>query len=422
MSLLFILVLSLVGALLESASIQMTRSRKRADVNLALESVFAEYHPEMLHIYDLFVRFGSDEETLRNRMEYYGAGNMSHQLIKRELLTDYEGAVYYNQAIRYMKDLLGLEHNPGESKEIPKELSYEEKERSILGELKPLLDEEEVGLKGEDNPLDLAGRQKTMGLLSLLIGRDTSVSQQNLVIETLPSHRTLQQGDYPKQDTGGTTEALFFQAYLMEHFFHYTESKETRALLYELEYLLEGEESDRENLEAVCRKLVNLRMAVNYAYLLTDAGRQAEAEAMALTLCSLVLNPEVTPLVKQAVLLAWAYAESIVDVRALLRDKKVPVVKTADTWQIQLANVSKLGTGEEISGEKNFETGLAYADYLKALLLSEKKETLCMRSLDLIEANLHMKADQCTTKVQIKTKVELRRGVRDEFLTTFAYQ
>ena len=77
MSLLFILVLSLVGALLESASIQMTRSRKRADVNLALESVFAEYHPEMLHIYDLFVRFGSDEETLRNRMEYYGAGNIS---------------------------------------------------------------------------------------------------------------------------------------------------------------------------------------------------------------------------------------------------------------------------------------------------------------------------------------------------------
>ena len=40
LALLFVLIISLVGALIESASIQMTKNQKRANVVLALEITF----------------------------------------------------------------------------------------------------------------------------------------------------------------------------------------------------------------------------------------------------------------------------------------------------------------------------------------------------------------------------------------------
>ena len=42
-SLIFILLVSFAGSLMESASIQMAKNYRRADMNRAIESVFAEY-------------------------------------------------------------------------------------------------------------------------------------------------------------------------------------------------------------------------------------------------------------------------------------------------------------------------------------------------------------------------------------------
>lgn len=423
LSLLFILILSMVGALVESASIQITRSRKRADVNTALESVFAEYHIDMLHIYDVFVRFGCEEGGIQNRLEYYGAGNMSHTLAKVRLLTDNQGNDYYNQAVRYMKSQLGI--NTDSSKAVEKEgefFSYETERDEVFANLEGLLKEEEAGLAQENNPMNWARNLKSTGLLSLLVPNSETLSNSTIAVETLPTHRALQKGTDKQTEQNGVGDKWFFVRYLKEHFANYRTEETSKPLLYEQEYLLAGEPGDKENLEAVCKKILNMRMALNYAYLLSDTQRQAEAEAMALSLCALVLNPEIIPLVKQAILLVWAYGESIVDMRGLLKGKKVPVIKTWETWQLQLANVTKLGTNEEISGEKDYEQGIIYEDYLETLLLMENKEALCMRSLDLIETNLHIKTDQCITKASIETKLLLRRGVRDTFITTFEYQ
>ena len=132
--------------------------------------------------------------------------------------------------------------------------------------------------------------------------------------------------------------------------------------------------------------------------------------------------PQLTELVKHAILLAWAYGESIVDVRVLLKGKKSPFVKTHDTWQLQLANLVKLGTEQEKTGEKDEGEGLRYQDYLYGLLLLERNETLSMRSLDLIESNLHIKTDQCMTKATVKSVQTLWQGVEDQFTNHYAYQ
>ena len=421
LSMVFLLVLSLVGALLESASIQMTRSRKRADVDLALESTFAEYHMELLEVYDIFSRF-SQEDALVKRLEDYGADGMEHELVGQEVLTDHGGSAYYRQAICYIKNKLHLNDTDFPEEEyVEEELPYEEKKETVSGELETLLKEEEEGLIKKESPLEWAENLKGKGILSLLVAEPEQLSDFTIEPETLPSHRELKKGTFGRgrEEIG---DKMYFLSYLDEHFSSYGKGQKEGALAYEKEYLLMGRKSDRENLEGVCQTIVNLRMAVNYGYLLTDATRRAEAEAMAVTLCSMVLNPQIEPLVKQALLLTWAYGESIVDVRGLLKGGKVPLVKTAETWQLQLANVCKLGTAKEISGEKKQESGLSYEDYVKGLLLIEETENLCMRSLDLVEANLHVKTDQCVTRVEVQTTLQLRRGIKDVFVTSFRYQ
>lgn len=424
LALIFILMLSVVGALIESASIQITKNRKRADTLLALESVFAEYDRKMLDEYDLFVHRGSEVYEISRRLSYYGADNMAHSLEQVELLTDHFGEPFFRQAVRYMKDWLGIEGQGqlDSGMDFSTDGSIEQEEADVTQQLQGLLEQEEVTLPEENNPLSDVQRLKNTDLITLVAPESESLSEKSIDVSALPSRRDLQQGNFGEEVENSLADKAFFHAYLAEHFGSMADSKEGRALLYEKEYLLGGYASDKENLEAVCEKILNIRMVANYGYLLTDSTRQAEAEAVATALSSLLTVPEISQLVKHLLLFGWAYGEGIVDLRSLLKGERVPLMKTSDTWQLQLANLGKLGTSEEISGEKDFTSGLSYEDYLKTLLLTEKIDVLCMRSLDLIESYLGIKTDDCMTKAKIKTKLTLRRGVRDSFTTMFGYQ
>jgi hypothetical protein len=349
-------------------------------------------------------------------MAYYGARNTKHTIKQIQLLTDYDGAPFYEQAVRYMKDWLGMEDMGGgtgndfSADSLGNEWSQGELSNSL--ELKGLLEQENAQLPKEDNPIESVKNLKNKPLLSLLVSNQEELSNRSITPETLPSHRTLQKGSFAQEMQNGTGDRLFFIAYLFEHFFNVTDGERQAPLLYEQEYLLGGQARDQENLEAVCKKIMNIRTVSNYTYLLTDSAKQAEAEAMALTLCSLISLPAVTEVVKHAILFAWSYGESIVDMRALLKGKKVPLVKSSDSWQLQLSNLAALGTEKEIANEKDMERGLSYQDYLKGLFLLEDTGTLSMRCLDLIETNLHIKTDQCMTKVEIQS---------DSFTTTYEY-
>lgn len=422
LALIFVLMISLVGVLVESVSIQMTKNRKRADTILALESVFAEYDRKMLEEYDLFVRNGCSEAVLADRLEYYGAENISHSIIKQELLTDNGGSPFREQAIRYAKNWLGIDASLEDTDYEFYSENYLEEEDAVNMTLEELLARDEGELPEEGNPLSSVKRLKETNLLTLVCGNPEELSGRSIAVDSLPSGRELEAGNWGEQTSKDATDNMFLAAYLTEHFGCLTDVKNARALHYEQEYMLSGYASDRENLEKVCEQILSIRMAANYGYLLTDSVKQAEAETLALTLCSLLTVPGITEVVKHALLLAWSYGESIVDVRVLLKGKKVPAIKSADSWQLQLVNLVKLGTHEETVSEVDTPGGLGYQSYLTGLLVMENKEALSLRSLDLIESNLHIKTDECTTKVEVKSKATLRRGVKESFTTSFEYQ
>ena len=224
-------------------------------------------------------------------------------------------------------------------------------------------------------------------------------------------------------------ESRLMGEYLLEHFSLFTDEEKTGALDYELEYILEGKPSDRENLEGVVKKLMLIRFVPNYAYIQTDATMKAEAEAMALTLCSLLAVPAITAAAAQVILLAWAYGETVMDLRSLLAGSRVPLVKTKDSWQLSLSSLLKLGTEEDLSDGKDTEGGLPYREYLRMLLFLKPQGEMALRTLGMIEQNLRkeegltwFRADLCISRVEFRSQVSLRRGIRYDFSTYFGYQ
>ena len=113
LTLTFILLVSLVLALTESASIQMANNYRRADMNRAVECVFAEYQKELLEHYDVFaIEAGYEsgtyrEQNLLDRLSYYGA-DMENDIKRIQLLADKNGELFMDQAGKYMKHKYGI--------------------------------------------------------------------------------------------------------------------------------------------------------------------------------------------------------------------------------------------------------------------------------------------------------------------------
>ena len=443
LSIVFLLLISLVGTVAESASIQVLKNERRAAAGRALESVFAEYQKELLESYDLFAIEGTyetgqwSEQNILNRLSFYGAENTSADIEKIRFLSDNAGQELYTQASQYEKEKYGLGAIDGlaggmsawkEQEESAKE--YEEEDTKTSVELNQLLEEAEETLPKENNPIESVAQIKTGKVLETVLPSSFVLSQGAVNHEDMPSGRSLNKGrgDFSEY-VNETGSPIFFNLYLLDKFQCASTSEADTGLKYELEYLLEGKESDAENLEAVVKKILLLRFVPNYGYLRTDTAKVAEATTVSAALCTALTFPGATELVKQAVLMAWAYGEGVMDVRSLLSGKKVTLTKSYETWQLPLSGLLTLGVSGDISEGKDMEGGYTYERYLQMLLLLEKKENLAMRALDLIETNMRLqkgldffRVDTCITKLGLDNICPMRRGIQYKFKTRFMYQ
>ena len=398
LSLIFVLMISFVTAILESASVQAEKNQARLDMDRAVYSVFGEYQKELLEEYGIFAVEGSyetgnfSEKQLIDRMHYYGASGIWPEVEGIQFLTDQNGQAFREGAVKYMEDLYGISIIQGlgalaekwEQQEITGEQTKDESNQS-LEELDDMLNQNQSSLPMENNPLPHIEQLKKSGLISLVFPKEKQVSQKQIRGEEQAS--------------------------------------------YEVEYLLEGKTSDQENLEAVLNKLLLIRMGLNFVYLQTDTAKQAEAGAMALALATAVALPMLEPVVKQVLLAAWAFGESVMDLRSLMSGKRVALVKTAENWQLSLSSLMKMGTSEDTQEGADVTDGWDYKSYLRMLLFLENGDHLTMRTLDRVEQNLiyekglaFFRADACVTKLRLQNLVQIRNGLSYEFPLYFGYE
>lgn len=488
--------LSLFLVLLEGVRYNTIQAEAEIITDIAADSILAEYHREMLKQFGMFwvdTSYGTAQpsmEMVEQHMQGYLEKNcdsdvflfslpLYRDLLKMEPLdlcvekaavaTDEGGRVFRQRAAEVVKDEIGLsflekiiewlkiiEDNGLQGRDLEQEMqSVGEEIEALSGEEKQV-GEEWVTVEIE-NPLKALEGQQRKGLLRQVLEEPDKVSSRTINLDTLVSSRwkreEINSGNWTLEEES-LIDRLLWQEYLMRYCGHYGAESEEDLLQYQVEYLIAGKNSDTENLKSVAYRICAVRWAAAVMYLFTDETKCAAAEAVATAATTLLTVPEAASLVKFAILLGWAYAEGIYDVRCLFAGQKVPLLKSDDTWHYDLdglldsilkgifdedtteKNAEGIDTGEQDGGGQNTgeqnasgrdseeqdseeqeQEGLTYQDYLRILLALSSLEEQTFRMMDIVEmdirqtpGNENFRIDGCIDRLEAEVTIQSAYG------------
>ena len=129
--------------------------------------------------------------------------------------------------------------------------------------------------------------------------------------------------------------------------------------------------------------------------------------------------------VKYTILFAWAYVESLQDVKTLLSGGRVPIVKTAADWKTGINCIKDVrGSLAEDSGG----SGLNYKEYPQIMLFLQDTETRTERAMDIMEmdirqtpGNARFRMDGCFDTYQACLSVTSRFGYSYEMTRRYGF-
>lgn len=105
----------------------------------------------------------------------------------------------------------------------------------------------------------------------------------------------------------------------------------------EVEYILFGNKTAKENIVSVKRSIFAVRLLFNLLHVYTDADKVATALSLATAIAGWTIFG--IPIVQNFILIAWAGAESYVDTDFLIKGKMVPLIKTSSSWQLDVGSL-----------------------------------------------------------------------------------
>ncbi|MCM1536011.1 MAG: DUF5702 domain-containing protein [Clostridium sp.] len=470
--------LSLCLILIEGARKNAIRLGAECAVDAGMNSIMAEYHRELLEQYNLFAvdasygtEYGSKVNT-EQHLKQYVERNLSseniflsnflykdflavslnkQELTKVSIYTDGEGTVFRKCAVEAIKSDVGLtlleelmqwmetvegsalysQDKAAEKQQadarIEEMIDDAEEEWSEVDEETGEIIEVHIDFENPTVGLDM---RRNEGILQWTVSNPESLSVKTLAAQELIMERMkknmVNQGNIKVEPSSAGEELLerfFFQEYLLRYMGHYHDEDESDALLYQMEYLVVGKDCDMDNLRSVANRLCLMREAANALYLFSDAEKCGEAEALAASIAALILLPEIEPLLKTSLLLAWSYAESLYDVKTLLEGGRVPLIKTAETWHYSLLGALEGALPEDAETS----VGLSYEDYLRIFMMLTDLNTLTGRAMNLVEAdirntpgNSHFRLDNCYARVEAVFHMKSAYGYECE-ITRKAY-
>lgn len=424
------------GVFLESARIRGIVSRTDRTAHSALESVMADYNRTIMEEYDLFVldygkKTKNGQEAQARWRTYFDkesdetAGSFIYEILfDAELfsiqesycsitsvwtLLDEEGQIFANQAAQYMK--------------------Y----REVGNLVSRLMEQIKIMLKGkegrdalwqEGTKSSAEGAESTawgddFGIsLSMVLPEGREVSDEKISAAGLPS----QSQDISSQEPGQSpvwnevSEEILIGEYLLEHFPGFVDRAEQEKITCQLEYILFGKLSDRGNMARMADLLLAVRSGLNLIALLSSERMQTAAEAAAAAISTVLLNPELTPLIQIVLECIWAYREAVRDVAVLLEGEKIIFLKKDSQWVESLVPFGQSAETEESAGEigaaaqqtgeamsvieglKNIgnqaeeirSVEMSYQDYIRMFLLLLSPKVKYYRAMDMIQVHMQI--------------------------------
>lgn len=480
LSLVLSLLVSLAAASLVSVQMQCARVQIDNAMEVGLYSLFAQYDRYLLEKYHLFyldgsfldgpLNLGAVYDTAIQYMEPVLKQNYQNLKIKAggitsyRLATDFQGLSFQKQASAYMKKTMGAQavhalldqvregsNEAEEKQEIFEEAqngnTLEEYDQAVweaqqeAASAEEEVEIEEVETETEivetetevteieevvENPIDTIRRVMDMGILELVLQNPSDVSQNTEDLSKFASQRRLKEGLASEEEERlSPSEKILFYEYMIKNTGNYLRPERQGLLQYSMEYILGEKESDVDNLQYVANRLLAIREGINFVYLLGDSAKRAEASALAAAIAASLMIPMAESLVEMLLLVCWAFAESVLDVRELFAGGKTPLVKTSQTWQISLSNLGELLERKD-SDRREDENGMSYEDYLRVLLFLKNQDRAAMKCMDAFEMTVRGEEDHenfcmdaCIDSLELS--VDIRANGRKTYEALRAY-
>lgn len=169
-----------------------------------------------------------------------------------------------------------------------------------------------------------------------------------------------------------------------------TVNRNVTCLAYEQEALLCGHMSDADNLLDTVNRMILFRMIFNLSYLMMSPTKSGEAHSVAAALTSAVALPMLEQLVYMLIMLAWSYAEAVVDIKALLAGGKIELVKTDASWQLSMENLMNISESTLETKQKTSDKGLGYEAYIFILMTISNQTKIENRMISLMQENIRL--------------------------------
>ena len=464
LTLCLMLIIALITAVIASARDRSMRMRCENAMDLGLLSVFGEYNRELLKEFDLYFidsSYGCGSgspwntgERLKDYIRYnlnpskglyapgsrdlFGLSVEDVQMGMESLATDSGGRVFKRQAIRYVKDKYGVSAIESIDKSRKDYIQYgigdcdtvgerEETQSMVETEAEDVVDDEGEQVEYENPVEDIENTRS--GVLDLLLG-STEISGRSIDTSELYSDRYNSSGCgivANTEDLDSITSNLMFDFYIGDKFSSYTVDKGRKGLRYEMEYVIHGAKSDKENLEAVIASLMLMREAANFLYIFSDQKLKAKAESAASVVSLITFAPWLKDGFTLLIVLAWAFAESCIDMRTLLDGYKVPLMKSPSSWVLDGLTKALTYKSHLMEGRKK-SSGLDWGGYLQILLGLTGSQDKLKRAMNVVEddvrhtpGNDDFRLDNCIEFLEADVRIKSSFGREYEIKRYFGY-
>lgn len=310
-----------------------------------------------------------------------------------------------------LKDIIekldNLENTSFEEENKEEVIKWVEEYEAVLDDLKNTElfkeeDETENMTQSSGNIIDSIQNLLNSGILSLVLENGENVSENSV-----ESKNSVTVNGKSKSETTMLDNAMY-GLYIKDVFGNYRNEKKDTTLKYEMEYILCGKKNDRENLAGACEKILAFREGLNATHIFMSAEKRQEAYNLAVLITAASGAIVLTYIVQALIIAAWALAESVVDVRNLMKGKKVPLIKTDDNW-----NLSIEGLEGFLSGNAEFNDnaeGIDYDTYMLMLIMFMNNGEKIKRTMELIQFNMQdrynddFRLEDCLASAKVKIR------------------
>ncbi len=443
----FALTVSLFLSLLESARIQGMRYFYPEYVHLQAENVLAHYDTDIYERFGLFGRLndGMIEDTLNeylnreeelNERDLLRGKSANVETLNYKLMTDDEGKAFQHLAASYMKSIIPdvfsdkadelmdnfssiAEYIDGSKilglidKAVDAVLRALAIAQSMLYKMETDADGNEITVEDPEiraiidrlnscEILEAKNRIEHFSLLNL-IPSGLSISKGRKLYYDPIEKRELRRGTMEPILTDRIEYALMLlyarstlKSYL-DQYANFSEDEEGEenkdGLIYELEYVCAGHDTDEENLSHTVKKIYILRTAVRFMTNMVDARKLATAESLATMLVGFTGLLFLIPIVKTGLIICWSLMEAVTDCKVLLSGKRVALVPYVNADVVQLN----------------------YVEHVALLLVSKGTKTMSYRIMDIIEEYSREKMDDMIVAIEgnvsIHTDFKIARAI-----------